>query len=134
MPSLPENPTTTMLEIYITAVLISLILGFIPTLLFLFTAIKFNEWFNNTISFLKIAASTSRFKWIGFLKTLEYGIQAIWLLIYIVALGEVVSEETLALLTPLFYARILIPLAAVFMQILAGFKIYSILNEGKQLY
>jgi hypothetical protein len=134
MPSIPESPTTTVLEIYITSVLISLIFGFIPTVLILFTTLKFHTWFNNIVTFLRIAASTSRFKWIGFLKTLEFGIQALWLLIYTYFIGKTASESTIGLLLPLAYARIFIPLAVIIMQILAGFKIYSILNEGKQLY
>jgi hypothetical protein len=134
IPSLPENPATTILEIYITSVLISIILGFIPTALFLFTAIKFNDWFNQVVSFLRIVTSTSRFKWIGFLNTLEYGIQALWLLIAIAVIGEVLPEEINSLIIPLFYARIFLPLVVVIMQILAGIKIYSILTEGKQLY
>lgn len=134
LPDLSYSSSLAEVQNYVESGLILVIFVFIVTFILLIGTISFNTWFNE-FSFVNRLQMTSRIKWIGILTVLGNGFLVLAMGILHQAAFSIETSSSSSVNKMIDNSQVflgigsIILLASYIMHILAGYKIYQILNE-----
>lgn len=133
-PSLSETMSSQELRDYTQLGIITTSIGFGVSIILLIGAINFTKWFNE-FSYSNRLQMTSRIKWVGILNVVGNGLLVL-AMIFLYQVVNTIESATMQSLIGMLgstFAMLglaaLVLLAAIIMQVLAGYKIYNILSE-----